>query len=75
MNVTDEENVGLALDLDMEKMMDNFSPEYNIIDLDYNKVNKNLYLPPTTVATVASYMVKEEEQDDECPIYKKLLES
>jgi len=72
----DEENLGFALDVKMENMMKNFSPHYNIVDLDLFKINKNLYLPPTTMVTLSNYVVSTVNTKDNksCPVYSKLLE-
>lgn len=62
----------LLTDKDMTEIAKNFSPHHNIVDLDYYKINSNLFLPPTVVAGLTNYLKDEEEQDPNCPIYKKL---
>ena len=63
----------LLTDEDMTEIAKNFSPHHNIVDLDYYKINGNLFLPPTTVASLTNYLKDREEEDPNCPIYKKLI--
>ena len=57
----------------MAEKAKNFAPHKNVPDLDYYKISGNIYLPPTLVASLSNYMVRQEEQDENCPIYNKLL--
>ena len=65
----------ILLDNKMAENAKNFESHYNIIDLDLTKVNKNLFIPPTTVATLTSYLHHNEKEDKNCPIYKQLVNS
>ena len=57
-------NATILLDNHLAELSKNFSPHYNIVDLDYYKINKKLYIPSTTVATIANYLhTKEPELD------------
>ena len=63
----------ILLDNEMTEIAKNFECHYNIIDLDLTKINKNLYIPPTTVATITNYLHHNESENKNCSIYKKLL--
>ena len=53
----------------------NLSPHHNIVDVGYYKINKNLYLSPTTVLNISNYIMSDDEEEDpECPIYQELLD-
>jgi anaerobic C4-dicarboxylate transporter len=68
-------NATILLDNQMVKMADNFSAEHNIISLDYFKVNKNLYIPSTIIATLANYLNAEDEnkKPDKDPVLQKIM--
>jgi len=67
-------NATILLDNEMVRLADTFSPEFNIVDLDYFKVNKNLYLPSSIIATLSNYLHNEDNNKvDKDPVFEKLV--
>jgi len=67
-------NATILLDNKMAEIAKKFSPHYNIIDID-GKVNKNLYIPSTTVATLSNFthMREDSRSPEDDPVARKLL--
>lgn len=68
----DEEIFTPLLDNEMAEIAHRFTPEHNIAELDYYKINGNLCLPDTTIATIANYLNDHEEDDPNCKVFQKL---
>jgi hypothetical protein len=71
----DQMNLTLLIDEKMNNMAKTLDPHYNIVDLGYFKVNKNLYLPSTVMPNIANYLLTEDRNDgvDDNDIVNKLL--
>jgi len=64
----------LLTDRKMAELAKSFNPHYNIVDLDYFKVNGNLYLPSTVMPNVANYLdMDDSEVDLKDPVLQKLI--
>ena len=67
-------NGTLLLDNWIAEKAGNFAPHYHIIDVAFDKlINKNLFLPPTIVGTIANYLKEQEEQDNDDKVLDKLI--
>ena len=69
---SDEMNVVLLLDEVMIKIAKRFESHRNVLDAKYFTVNKHMYLPPTLVVNISNYIITDEQQDENCPVYKEL---
>jgi hypothetical protein len=58
----DEMNATILIDNKLAELASAFDYHYNIVDLDYFKINKILYIPSTTVATIANYLHTKEDE-------------
>jgi len=60
----------------MANLAKTLSPHYNIVNLDYFKINGNLYLPSTVVPSISNYLSMEENEKDidDSIIINKLME-
>jgi len=65
-------NLTLLLDEKMGNMAKTLEPHHNIVDLDYFKINGNLYLPSTIMPNIANYLLFPNEEDDK-DVIKKLM--
>ena len=68
-----ELNFAVLLSNELSEMAEVFAPHNNLPALDVYRISGNLNLPKTSSLTITSYLDKEEEQDIDCPVYKKLL--
>ena len=59
----------------MSKMATTLQPHYNIVNLDYFKINGNLYLPSTIMPNIANYLMtpEVEKEKNDMAVIKKLL--
>ena len=59
----------------MSVMANKLQPHYNIVNLDYFKINGNLYLPSTIMPNIANYLMtpEAEEEKNDMAVIKKLL--
>ena len=55
-------------------MANTLQPHYNIVNLDYFKINGNLYLPSTIMPNIANYLLTPNEGVDDSDVIKKLIE-
>ena len=72
MNVL-ELNFALLLSNKLIDLAEVFAPHNNLPALDVYRISGNLNLPKTSSLTLTSYMSIDEEQDEACPVYEKLL--
>jgi len=67
-------NLTLLIDEKMANMANTLQPHYNIVNLDYFKINGNLYLPSTIMPNIANYLLSPNDSEDDSDVIKKLLE-
>jgi len=67
-------NLTLLLDEKMSNMANTLQPHYNIVDLDYFKINGNLYLPSTIIPNITNYLLSPNDSVDDSDVIRKLLE-
>jgi len=67
-------NLTLLLDEKMSNMANTLQPHYNIVDLDYFKINGNLYLPSTIIPNITNYLLSPNDSEDDSDVIRKLLE-
>ena len=65
-------NATVLLDYKTAVMAKNFEHHFNIVDLDYYKINKWLFIPSPSIATLTTYLAIDEKTLDNDPILKKL---
>jgi len=70
-------NVLILPDIKTTELSKKFSAEYNLANLDYYKIGKNLFMPSTIIATITNYLNKDEEivPVDKDPVAMELLNS
>jgi len=66
-------NVIMLLDDVLINYAKRFESHRNILDAKYFSVSKNLYLSPSNLVNLSNYMIHSEPEDENCPIYKKLM--
>jgi len=67
-------NLTLLIDEKLGEMSKTLEPHYNIVNLDYFKINGNLYLPSTIMPNIANYLLTpDNDKQDDADIIKKLM--
>ena len=67
-------NLTLLIDERMSNMARTLAPHYNIVNLDYFKINGNLYLPSTIMPNIANYLASPESKSgSDSDVIKKLI--
>ena len=68
-------NLTLLIDEKMADLAKTLEPHYNIVNLDYFKINGNLYLPSTIIPNVANYIDKDlDDKVNDKEVIDKLYE-